>query len=446
MKRLLFLTILIQLSLLIHAQIYVDGLFNDWTNIEKIVQQKSGIEYLSIYDDINYLYISFKVGKEIKLNKEQNIILFINSDNDIKTGKSDNGYDYAMDFSHRKGIACESESGNLISSYYLGLHYLPTISSDKFEIAVAKDSLNINSDIIGLSLINGLKKVDLVSPIDYKLQNNLISFKNVKVHKKSWNTIRFITLNVNHDGIIKEKTQKDIIKTIGLINPDILTLNECWDATPDTISKLFTSNFPKYTWHVNKSDDGNITVSKFPIIKSVPILKKYRITANFIKRNKDTLLVINCHFRCCDNDKARNREVAAVLRYLNKLKKHNINYPLVIMGDFNFVGESKQFENIINGENDKPDWDNTSLTNLVAKQVNSNFTYTWYNEGSDYSPGKLDFIVYSDSRLVPKKSFVFNSLYLPDKQLKKYKIDKELTKRLSDHLPVVADFKITKIK
>jgi endonuclease/exonuclease/phosphatase family metal-dependent hydrolase len=432
------------------AQIMVDGSFDDWEKYEKIDVNENNVEYIKLIDDKSYLYLLVSLENEIKFNAEKNYILVINTDENTKTGRTQYGFDIAFDFSHKKGVNFSSTNGELNSSYSYGIHYLPTTDSKIFEIAIAKDSiLNSNINNLDIGFFNGIKNIDKIEPSNYILSRNNYKLKAVKIHKKKRKTLRFMTYNVLHDGIIKKEQQDKIMSIIKTINPDIITLNECWDVTPDTITKIFIHSFPNSTWHATKNDEGNITVSKYPIIKSINILKKARITANYIKVKNDTLIVINSHFRCCENDKRRKEEVIAVANYIELTKKkseikNSQQYPIIVMGDFNFVGDSDQLFTLLNGVNTKPDWDNTELTNLKAFQSGSNFSYTWYDETSDYSPGKLDFIIYSDSRLEAKKAFVFNSVFLSEKYLKKYKFSRELSKKASDHLPVVVDFKIKK--
>lgn len=433
----------------LYSQIMIDGEIGDWDQYPKNNIEDNDINYIKIADDSRYLYILFELSKQVKLNKDENIFLTINIDNDKTTGRSAFGYDFAYDFSHKKGVQYSSQNGNIISVYEMGLHYLPTIKSSIYEVAIRKDSILIETtNEITLSIFNGIKKMEEINPVSYTLKNENQRYKMPKIHKKSWNSLRLMTYNILHDGIIKNGQQEKIMALIKVINPDILTLNECWDATPDTITKLFIHHFPNSNWYATKNDEGNITVSKYPIIKSVNIQKKARITANYIQYKHDTVLVLNVHFRCCDNDKERIAEVSSVLKYIELIKtqsKESVqNYPIIVMGDYNFVGEADQLEILLNGKKEKPDWDNTNLTSLKAYQANSNSSYTWYDEKSDYSPGKLDYIVYTDSKLKPKKSFVVNTTFFPEKYLNKYGFHRDLSKQASDHLPIVVDFKIIK--
>ena len=69
-------------------------------------------------------------------------------------------------------------------------------------------------------------------------------------------------------------------------------------------------------------------------------------------------------------------------------------------------------------------------------------TYTT-NPGS-FPPGRLDFIVYTNSVLKEENSFIFDTKKLTSEQLLKYGLSEKDTE-VSDHLPVVVDFNLTPI-
>ena len=66
--------------------------------------------------------------------------------------------------------------------------------------------------------------------------------------------------------------------------------------------------------------------------------------------------------------------------------------------------------------------------------------YTWRDARSSFSPGKLDYIVYSDSVLELRNAFSLETTLLSTEDLKRYGLRPMDTLDASDHLPVVADF------
>jgi hypothetical protein len=65
---------------------------------------------------------------------------------------------------------------------------------------------------------------------------------------------------------------------------------------------------------------------------------------------------------------------------------------------------------------------------------------TWRDASSSYAPGKLDYIVYSDSVLKLESAFILATEELPPDVLARYGLRAGDTLEASDHLPVVADF------
>ncbi|MCD4691225.1 endonuclease, partial [bacterium] len=64
----------------------------------------------------------------------------------------------------------------------------------------------------------------------------------------------------------------------------------------------------------------------------------------------------------------------------------------------------------------------------------------WRDDTSRFSPGKLDYIVYSDSVMKMTGGFVLWTEDLPHELLEKHGLRAGDTREASDHLPVVADF------
>ena len=66
--------------------------------------------------------------------------------------------------------------------------------------------------------------------------------------------------------------------------------------------------------------------------------------------------------------------------------------------------------------------------------------YTWRNDGSSYNPGKLDYIIYTDSNISISKHFVLNTLPMPNDLLIEWGLEVDDTYEASDHLPRIVDF------
>ncbi len=65
---------------------------------------------------------------------------------------------------------------------------------------------------------------------------------------------------------------------------------------------------------------------------------------------------------------------------------------------------------------------------------------TWFNENSSFSPGRLDFIIYTGSILALSNNYVLFTRTLPEDTLNTYNLLQEDAVIASDHIPVVSDF------
>ena len=264
-----------------------------------------------------------------------------------------------------------------------------------------------------------------------------------------------MTYNVLHDGIIDSVRQNNFISQIKTLDPDIITFNECWKTTPEQIIQLLNKNLNS-EWYAHKVVRGNITASKYPIIKTFKIYKKGRIQASVIdlpKKYSSDIIIINSHFKCCNADSLRQLEADAIIQFIYTLQSGDFEIsprtPFIISGDLNLVGQQQQLNTLLTGkiintnifgEPIEPDYDGTNLKELKSFQLYSNIGNTWYDSTSSYSPGKLDYMIFSDSRIEVKNSFIFNTNKLPTGVAQKIGINKNTSSLASDHFPVIMDF------
>ena len=122
------------------------------------------------------------------------------------------------------------------------------------------------------------------------------------------------------------------------------------------------------------------------------------------------------------------------------------------MGDFNLVGYRQQLTTFTEGDIEDEntfgddyslDWDNTSIADLFSRHSHTRMGYTWRRDNSSFSPGKLDYVLYSDSVLDTSKHFVFNTLTMDSASLAEYGLEEMDSYNSSDHSPRVLDIKIS---
>ena len=125
--------------------------------------------------------------------------------------------------------------------------------------------------------------------------------------------------------------------------------------------------------------------------------------------------------------------------------------PIVIAGDLNLVGSARQVETLLAGAivnedlygpSRVPDWDGTPLADAMPYHTTCREAYTWRDAESWFSPGRLDYIVYSDSVLELGNHFVLSTEDMTARDLKAARLEADDVTTASDHLPVVADFRL----
>ena len=123
--------------------------------------------------------------------------------------------------------------------------------------------------------------------------------------------------------------------------------------------------------------------------------------------------------------------------------------PFMLLGDLNLVGDSQQLRTLVSGETvnvsefgdgGPPDWDDSNLEDLLSVQTDKRTAYTWRNDGSSFSPGRLDFMIYTGSVMNVEKAYTLQTNVMPPERLAANGLLKGDTGLASDHLPKVADF------
>jgi endonuclease/exonuclease/phosphatase family metal-dependent hydrolase len=282
----------------------------------------------------------------------------------------------------------------------------------------------------------------------------------IEINQEDTSLLRIMNWNVLNDGLLDPGRQPNFTRVLQAINPDIMCFNECFSSSATQVKNAINQMLPGTNWNAVKLDDGNVTVSRYPILQSWLVYPGHRITASLINLpewfEKD-LLVINSHLKCCGgqtNDDKRQLEVDATVSFILDAKTPGgvINLPLetpfVILGDLNFVGDRQQLITLLTGEiintplfgsGGPPDWDNTNLEDLLSRQTDKRTSYTWREDPNSFPPGRLDYQIYSNSVIDIEKNFVIQTEVMNALRLNQYGLQLLDTRTASDHFPKVAD-------
>lgn len=458
--------LLFQLTL--NSQIIIDEDYSDWDNVNTFFSDssndgKNGIDFhkLSVNNDKDYLYLSFDTDKEINLQSNNDIVLFIDIDNNINTGYKINGIgaDISYFFGDRYGFYYRNSSKITIKHKDIGLISLPTVTSNKFELAINRKFkagsyfVNITKNIkiiIAQDTQGGDKIPNKTGGFSYTMNDNSTVIPAYHIKKYNEEHLRVLTYNVEKDHFFdNEPPYKRLIKAA---NPDILCFQEVYKHSSSQVKDKIRNYFGGTWYHAKRSDDL-IVVSKYPIIKSTVVGEN---SAFLIKKEDKEILIINAHLYCCDKDSKRQREVDEIMKFIRNAKAGIGSFtikkdsPIIIVGDMNFVGSNRQRKTLIEGDiynssygsDFSPDWDSSQFED--SKPVTTGYpgTFTWNSDNSYYPNGRLDYVIYSGSVLQKENSYALHTRKLERSVLDEFQLNISDSDNASDHFPVIVDFTI----
>ncbi len=210
----------------------------------------------------------------------------------------------------------------------------------------------------------------------------------------------------------------------------------------------------------------NILVSRYPL-KMVrqdtePPSDKWGVTAALVDlpdaQFQQDIYVMGIHFQSYNApifQAQRQRASDAIISWIGDAKKNggNItllqNTPIIIAGDFNFVGSIEPERTLLTGDiqdevtfgaDTKPDWDNSDLTDLTPKDPVTNNTNT--SPSKAIPEARYDRFFYTDSVVTGAQGFIVNTLNMTDDLLGRYGLCELDTAEASDHLPIVMDIQV----
>ncbi|MFC2083963.1 endonuclease/exonuclease/phosphatase family protein [Bacteroidota bacterium] len=464
-------------------RILIDEDFSDWDGISESYSDPSGdqttgnIDFgkLWISNDEQFLFLSIEVGDEINIQDGNDITIYIDSDNNDSSGFTVGGIGAEIEFNFG-GKWGKFRLNNItypITQNHIGLVTSPTVTSDRFEIAINYMSQFggvklFNSDTIRILLKdNGDGKdvlPDIYGGVEFVFNgNHLVGLPAYSIKKADDNYLRIMSYNVHRDDIFESYLYDNYSRIFNAIEPDIIGFQEIYNHSSQETADLIETIIPldsNRIWYNEKIDDL-IVVSKFPIKWATGIEGLYGNRANFAvlidirQKYESDLLLINAHPPCCDNNENRQNEFDMMMAFVRDLKNGTgqfvieQNTPIIIVGDMNLVGYYQQQKTLLTGDiydNENygrdfdPDWDSTALEDTKPFSTDLPLTFTWYSENSTYCPGRLDYIVSTNSVLEEKNSYVLFTKYMNPDTLNEYGLLPEDVVEASDHLPLVADF------
>lgn len=298
--------------------------------------------------------------------------------------------------------------------------------------------------------------------------------------RSSPTSLRVMSYNVGRDSIFPDAPNarpEKFGRLMRAVQPDIVALQEIFLHDQPAMQQLVDRLAPlpgDQPWNVYRGSAMAI-LSRFPLrfTTDQAAHDTHRNPALAVIDLPDDrfpfdLCLISNHFKCCGgtrNDPMRQAQADATLAFLRDgqtpggLFDFTGPTAIVLAGDLNLVGgpqprDSMLTGNIVDegswGTDIKPDPDGTDLAAAHPKHNTIGPDYTWRDDSDNWPPGRLDYVLYSDSLLAERSAFVLNSSTLSPEALAEAGLEKwdsaadEASGRF-DHLPLVVDFEPTPI-
>jgi endonuclease/exonuclease/phosphatase family metal-dependent hydrolase len=459
----------------------VDGLFEDWDGIDASWEDPSGdgsgIDFGSVRvrSDRERVTLLFDVGSEMNLQGGNSITLIVDGDSNASTGRAveGTGAELVWTFGGRKGEVWTDGQATGVEQADIGLWQAPTVSSSQFEISFLRRTKTGVDIAPGPSVSFVL--MDKGGEGGDRLPDEgmvTVEFSDqppppqhaVSLERLHPDHIRVVTWNVLFDGLFKRPAP--FVRVLRALDPDVICFQEIWAHTARQAADYVALAIPGVEWHGMNTHEGHV-VSRYPLLEAAAIDASGNYWA-LVDLPDDTfevdLSVICAHPPCCDKEVERQEELDGIAAWTRdtmtqgdspirggapatfNLRKGT---PIVITGDMNLVGGASQVQTLLSGRiadegrfgtSFAPDWDGTPLADAWPRTAGGVTVATWRDERSSFSPGKLDYVIYSDSVLRMERAFILATEELAPEVLARYGLRLDDTLVASDHLPVVADF------
>ncbi|MAT80153.1 MAG: hypothetical protein CMJ29_10825 [Phycisphaerae bacterium] len=338
------------------------------------------------------------------------------------------------------------------SPYDYGFVMAPTTASRQHEIRLEKSKLPGQSRTMAVHVQSGANQ-----PIRTEVKERSLTSRRPerdKIPSAEPGHLRILSWNIEHGGFLKRAdTVKSVLRAI---DPDVLLIQELEDNQDATaIKRLLDTMNSGENWTVSMSPKGSgLRCAVASRIQSTSVKTFDRVTrsdspnrtirvAGLVIENPgdDPILAISLHLKCCGalngkEDLTRISEALSIREAISEAVSVTKPSGLVIGGDFNLVASPVPLDilridgNAMLGGSHEGDLAVTTPVHLDGRD-----TYTWYNEGSAFTPGILDYILIGGD-LVQTDAFVLDTT---DLGRSTKDVDRNATGEASDHLPVVVD-------
>ncbi|MBD3366829.1 MAG: hypothetical protein GF405_01490, partial [Candidatus Eisenbacteria bacterium] len=437
----------------------IDGAFDDWDDAP-VASDPAGdggrMDLLTIAVASNAERVSFlfELADEINLQSTAGLRL------EVTTAVGSEEPRLVWDFGAKRGRIQTGGRSIEVGQWDLGMLKAPTVSSRRFEFSFLRctrdGTMIVEGESAAVTLVDaaGGDRLPDTGRLHVELPaSRLPDPPPVRLERDDPRHVRVLTWNVLFEGLFKRPAP--FLRVLRAIEPDVICFQEVWSHTARQAADQVSLALPGTQWHGAHTTDGLI-VSRYPFLEAAAIDEagNYWALIDLPDGHYDVdLSVVSAHPPCCDQEKRRQEQLDGMAAWLRMLKEPDgvsvpWGTPTVVAGDMNLVGGSIQLETLLagrivgeerHGPSHDPDWDGTALRDADPRITGRRENYTWRDRETAFAPGKLDYIVFTDSVLEMGNAFVLATEHMRPEDLDRYGLLADDTVEASDHLPVVAD-------
>lgn len=463
-----------------YVHITIDGDLSDWP------------EGAAAWSDEHYVYVRFSVlGEQVTLQASPRpVTLLIDADGSRTTGQvtpafplNELGVDLEVLFSPARpdgspGIGVRLNAvdsfGNRtpLSTRDYDIVFAPTYASTWYEVRICRTPDNRaglpTGGLIGPGFVSGMATMSdergrIIAYSDpFRIQTEATCSGGKRRLElpppgKPEGAVRVVSWNIEMSAPMTNP--EGFSRVLTALGADVVLLQE-WDKGDESdVRTWFDLNVPGGPWYVRKSlgnlaEGGGVAVaSRFPMSPIVgdslraparardgtEQMRPVRFVGAVVQTPLGDMLACSVHLKSRGSkDSEEDRRRMAEARVINtavSAAARATDAPIrIIGGDINLVGSRPPLDLLRAGL----DRDGSDLFPASTEVWGDAAHYTWRHEPSGFTPGRLDWVVYSDSTIKAANAFVFDSSRLGAETLGTLNVKPDDCD-LSDHLPLVVD-------
>ena len=467
------------------APILLDGFFTDWTGPVEHTDAAgdggaSGIDFrdLDLANDGSWVFIRFQTTAFPKLQETNNLELYLDTDLNAATGLAVGGIGAELQwrFGARNGTFFRAGTTSItVFQDDIRLRQLPSVTSNEFEIAIGRDVRpdgvrllfpGTSFRIVMRDVGSGGDQVPSASGgVLYALDSTPVAAPSpIPFARDNPTDVRFVTWNMRDwdaGGVFNTTMNPAVDRVLSAIDPQVIVFEEMREVTAaatKTQVESFLPSGPGQSWSATQTDDV-ILLSRFPVLGKWNVDTNIGVLLDADAALGQDIVLVGAHLPCCLDDVNRQDEADHTMSFFHDAMTPGglLTVPsgtaFIITGDLNLVGFREQLvtlltgdimNNVAYGPDFAPDWDSTGLADVVSRQTQARFSYTWRSDTSPYAPGRIDFFIYNDSAIHVDNHFIVYTPEMSADQLSLYGLQANDVPLVTDHLPHVADFRPTR--